>query len=89
MISTIEIFVLGGLTVMFMTAGIFFLRFWRDSRDSFFLAFAISFLIKGLNHVPRVFMDRPNLGSPWNYLVDLCSSLLILAAIIRKNLRRK
>src|SRR5580704_1735731 len=89
MISTITIFVLGALAVMFLIAGVFFLRFWRESRDSFFLAFAVSFLIRGLNSAQPVFMDRPSVGSPLYYLVDVCSSLLILVAILKKNLGEK
>lgn len=89
MIPSIELFFLGAVAAMFIIAGVFFLRFWRESRDSFFLAFAISFLIRGLNNFQRVFMPHPNVGDTWNYVIDLCSSLLILIAILRKNLGHK
>lgn len=78
-------FLLGVLATASLTAGIFFLRFWRDTRDSFFLAFAVSFLIEGGNRITLLVMDRPNEGSPWTYVVRLISILLILAAIIKKN----
>lgn len=89
MIAALEMFFLGVLAAMFVVAGIFFLRFWRESRDPFFLAFAVSFLIRGLNRFPRPVMAQPNVGSPWNYVIDLCASLLIVAAIVRKNMARK
>jgi hypothetical protein len=71
-----------------VTAGLFFLKFWRDTRDSFFLAFAASFLIEGLNRVSLLFLPRPNEANPWIYLVRLFAFLLILIAIIRKNFGR-
>src|SRR4051794_13544983 len=37
--SMIQAFLLGALATMFVTAGLFFLRFWIETRDSFFLAF--------------------------------------------------
>ena len=89
MIAALEIFFLGALAAMFVVTGVFFLRFWRESRDPFFLVFAVSFLIRAFNRFPRAVMAHPNVGSPWNYVIDLCASLLIVAAIIRKNLARK
>lgn len=45
----IEGFLLGVIAVCSIIAGLFFLRFWRDTRDSLFLAFAAAFIIEGLN----------------------------------------
>lgn len=84
----IESFLIGVIATASVTAGLFFLRFWRDTRDSFFLAFAASFLIEGLNRVSVLFLPRPNEGSAWIYLVRLFSFLLILMAIARKNYGR-
>lgn len=89
MISTLETLATGMLSAAFLVAGVFFLRFWRESRDTFFLAFAASFLMEAANHISIAFLPKPNLGSPWNYLVGLCSSVLILAAIVQKNLRQR
>jgi len=84
----IESFLLGVIATASVTASLFFLKFWRDTRDSFFLAFAASFLIEGLNRVSLLFVPRPNEGNPWIYLVRLFAFLLILIAIIRKNYGR-
>jgi uncharacterized membrane protein HdeD (DUF308 family) len=81
----IDGFLLGVIATASITAGIFFLKFWRNTRDSFFLAFAASFLIEGLNRCAVLFLDKPNEGSPWTYLVRLLSFSLILGAILRKN----
>ncbi len=84
----IEMFLLGVLAAASITAGVFFLRFWKDTRDLFFLAFAASFIIEGFNRVGLLLSERPNEGSPWIYLVRLLASLLILAAIVHKNYGR-
>jgi|KBSMisStaDraftv2_1062788.scaffolds.fasta_scaffold232222_4 uncharacterized membrane protein HdeD (DUF308 family) len=81
----IQAFLLGVLATMFVTAGVFFLRFWIETRDSFFLAFAASFTIEGLSRVAVLFQPRPNESSPWIYAIRLLASLLILAAILKKN----
>ncbi len=81
----IEGFPLGIIAVSSLIAGVFFLKFWRATRDAFFLAFAASFIIEGLNRCGVLLLDKPNEGSPWIYLPRLLSFLLILGAILKKN----
>ncbi|HEV2616217.1 MAG TPA: DUF5985 family protein [Candidatus Acidoferrales bacterium] len=78
-------FLLGVIATTSLIAGVFFLKFWRDTRDSLFLAFAIAFIIEGLNRSAVLFASQSNEGSPWTYLVRLFAFLLILAAIVKKN----
>jgi uncharacterized membrane protein HdeD (DUF308 family) len=85
----IDGFLLGVIATASITAGVFFLKFWRDTRDTFFLSFAISFIIEGLNRSAVLLLEKPNEGSPGTYAVRLLSSLLILAAILRKNYTSK
>ena len=85
----IEGFLLGLIATASITAGLFFLKFWRNTGDSFFLSFGASFIIEGLNRSAVLFVNRPNEGSPWTYLVRLLSFLLILVAILRKNYKGK
>jgi len=81
----IEGFLLGVIATSSITAGVFFLRFWRHTRDALFLSFAIAFIVEGLNRISVLFLARPNEGSPVIYVVRLCVFLLILAAIVKKN----
>ena len=81
----IEGFLLGVIATACLAAGLFFLKFWRTTRDTFFLAFAAAFMIEGINRTTLLFAERPNEGAPWVYFVRLLSLLLILAAILRKN----
>ena len=85
----IDGFLIGVIATASITAGVFFLKFWRDTHDSFFLAFAASFIIEGLNRPTVLLEDKPSEGSPWTYFVRLLSLLLILAAILRKNFSHK
>jgi hypothetical protein len=81
----IESFLLGIIVTASLTAGLYFLKFWRRTRDPLFLAFAAAFTIEGLNRIAFLFMERPNEGHPLVYTVRLLAFLLILIAIVRKN----
>jgi hypothetical protein len=85
----IEGFLLGVIVTASLTAGIFFLKFWKHTRDILFLAFAAAFIIEGLNRIGFLFIDRPNEGSPTIYIVRLLAFLLIAAAIVVKNSSRE
>jgi hypothetical protein len=81
----IEMFLLGVIVTASLAAALFFLKFWRHTRDPLFLAFACAFAIEGLNRVGFLFLERPNEGSPVIYVVRLLAFLVIVAAILRKN----
>lgn len=84
-IRTIETFLLGVIATCSYLAGLFFLRYWRDTRDSLFLNFALAFFIEGVNRTVMMFYAHPNEASPWVYLVRSCAFLLIVTAIVKKN----
>ena len=79
---------LGAIAMASVVAGLFFLRFWRDTGDRLFLYFAISFLIEGVNRAALGLSDNPDEGRPFFYFVRLLSFTLILLAIIQKNLHK-
>ncbi|HEY1801921.1 MAG TPA: DUF5985 family protein [Terriglobales bacterium] len=81
----VEGFLLGVIATSSLTAGAFFLKFWRRTRDSLFLAFAVAFLIEGVNRTALLLVAKPNEGSPAIYIVRLFAFLVILAAILKKN----
>jgi hypothetical protein len=84
----IDGFLLGVIvTCSFVAAG-FFARFWFATRDLLFLGFAAAFALEGLNRMTFLFLDRPNAGDEYIYVVRLLSYLLILAAIANKNRTR-
>ena len=83
--SMLEAFLLGVIATSSLTAGVFFLKFWRKTRDSLFLAFGLAFVVEGLNRCAILFLTKPNEGNPYIYGVRLFAFLLILGAILRKN----
>lgn len=77
----------GAIATASMLAGLFFLRFWKSTRDRFFLFFSMSFFIEGLNRFLLGFMGGLREEAPAYYLVRLVSYGLILVAILDKNQR--
>lgn len=83
----IEGFLIGVIATTSIAAGLFFLRFWQRTADRLFLAFGAAFLIEGLNRLRFLALDDPREIEPTIYLVRLAAYLLLLAAIVHKNLR--
>jgi uncharacterized membrane protein len=81
----IQGFLLGVIVTASLTAGVYFLKFWRRTGDPLFMAFSAAFTIEGLNRLTYLFLDNPNEGSPAIYVVRLFAFLVILVAIVRKN----
>jgi uncharacterized membrane protein HdeD (DUF308 family) len=85
MISRIDLMLIGAGALGALVAAAFFLRFFRATRDLFFLLFAVSFGVEGVNRFALGLCERPNEGAPWFYLIRLFSFSLILIAIAHKN----
>ncbi len=78
---------MGGIAFGSFVAGLFFFRFWRSTKDRFFLYFALSFWIEAANRIALAV----SLGSelePVFYLVRVVAYGLIVLAILQKNRRR-
>jgi uncharacterized membrane protein HdeD (DUF308 family) len=81
-------FMLGAIAAFSFTAGVFFLRFWRDTRDFFFFSFAFFFLVEAGIRIALLFLPHPNEGSTWMYGLRLLTLSIILYAILHKNYGR-
>ena len=81
----IDGFLLGVISTSSFAAGLFFLRFWRETRDSLFLNFALAFFIASADRIAEMFFEHPNEASPWVYALRGFGFLLIVAAIVHKN----
>ena len=84
-----ELMLLGAIAMACFTASMFFLRFWKSTRDRFFLFFAISFCVEGFNRVMLGVSHYSNEQEPFFYLLRLFAFLIILYAIVDKNRLRK
>ena len=81
-------FLMGAIAMGFGTAGLFFLRYWRESRDRLFGWFGVAFFVLAFNRALPVLLHENREATLLPYLVRLLAFLIILAAILDKNLRR-
>lgn len=81
-------FAAGALTLGFLAVGLFFLKFWRRTGDGLFLAFAIAFALLATNQAIPVLFGVPSEDQGYIYLLRLAAFLLIILAVLRKNLKR-
>jgi hypothetical protein len=79
-------FLAGAAALGYVLAGVFFLRFWRATRDRLFLAFAGAFALLAANQVLAALIDAGDERTPFVYSLRVLGFLLILAAIVDKNL---
>jgi Family of unknown function (DUF5985) len=86
-VETLFDFLSGAITMGFLVAGFFFLRFWKRTRDSLFLAFAAAFWLLGLGQALLAFTEIPVEERSWLFLLRLAAFSLILVSIWRKNRR--
>lgn len=83
-----EQMLMGGIAMGWAVAGLFFFRFWRHTRDRFFLFFAASFWIESINRVALGLWANASETNPLFYSIRLVSYGLILLAIWQKNRKR-
>jgi hypothetical protein len=75
----------GAIAVGWLIAGLFFFRFWRQTRDRFFLWFALSFWLEAGNRVTLGMMIDTSEDNPAIYGLRVLAYGLILLAIWQKN----
>lgn len=80
---------LGAIAMASLVAALVFLRFWRSSHDRFFLFFAASFGIEGVNRAVFALAHERTENEPVYYLVRLLAYALIIVAIVDKNRARR
>jgi hypothetical protein len=80
---------LTGMTTMgFLVAALFFLRFWRRTRDRLFATFSCAFLLLALNQVLTGLSVGPREDESLLYLPRVLAFALLIAAIISKNVSK-
>ena len=79
------VFLSGAVAAAFVVAGLFFLRFWKRTRDGLFVAFAFAFWLLGLTQALLALTNIPVEERSWLYLLRLAAFSLILVSIFFKN----
>lgn len=87
-ITPFEGLVAGALAMGFLIAGLFFLKFWRRTRDGLFLAFSAAFGLMAVGNALPVLLGTPHEERSGIYLFRLAAFVLIIVAVLAKNLRR-
>ncbi|SEM48339.1 hypothetical protein SAMN05444354_117115 [Stigmatella aurantiaca] len=75
----------GALVMACLACALFFVRFWRESRDRLFALFALSFTVMSLNWFALSLLPVDDERRSYVYVIRLVSFLLILFAIWDKN----
>ena len=82
-------FLAGAVTLGYLVASGFFMRFWRKTNDRLFLAFGLAFLLLALNQALAQWLGAADERLGYTYLLRVLGFVLILVAIIDKNLAQR
>lgn len=75
----------GAISLGLAVAGLFFLRFWRETRDRLFAFFAVAFFLLAVNRLGLMWFTAIEERRDQLYWVRLIAFAIILAAIWDKN----
>lgn len=79
-------FLRGAVVMASLTVGLFFLRYWRSTRDRLFLLFCVAFWLLALNWV---FSNWKGPLSEHAYVPRFLAFVIIAAAVLDKNRRQR
>ena len=78
-------FLRGALAMASFVAGLFFLRFFRESRERLFLFFALAFWLLSVSWIGLATIAVETESGHLVYLIRLAAFVLIIAGIVDKN----
>jgi hypothetical protein len=78
-------FMMGAIATASFVAGLFFLRYWRDTGDRLFVIFGTAFWILGATRIALATTVSGSENYTYLYWLRLVAFSLILLAIIDKN----
>lgn len=70
---------------VFAVVAVYFFRFYRDTKDRFFVLFGLAFVVFSLQYTALSAWAIPDEARHWLYLVRLLGFALIVIAIADKN----
>jgi hypothetical protein len=79
----------GAVAMASAVAALFFLKYWRQTRDRFFIMFALAFAIDSAGRFVLAMIGAAEDFEPYAYLTRLLTFALIIAAVIDKNSSQK
>lgn len=81
------ILMFGAIILACFVVSLYFLRFYRDTRERLFLFFSAAFGLEGINRILLAMSENPSEGDPRLYLLRAFGYTLIIVGIIDKNRR--
>ena len=72
-----------------LVAALFFFRFWRRTGDVLFAIFGLSFILFAVSQGASLLSDAPREDRAWIYMFRLAGFVLLLSAIVWKNMGRR
>ena len=81
----ITMFISGALAAGYAVAALYFLKFWRQTRDRLFAFFAASFTLLLVQRVALALATDLIADAHWYYAIRLVAFLMIIVAIVDKN----
>jgi uncharacterized membrane protein HdeD (DUF308 family) len=81
------LFLHGATCMGCLVAALYFLRFWRDTRERLFVLFGVAFMVLALNRAALALSHPTAESTPYFYLARLFAFLLIAYAVVDKNRR--
>lgn len=81
-------FLTGVIATCCFVASLFFLRFWRQSRERLFIYFALAFLLLGINRITLVNIQESVEPYTGLYLIRLLAFVVLLVGIFDANRKR-
>jgi hypothetical protein len=82
-------FAAGMITMGYLVAGVFFLRFWFRIRDILFPIFALAFWLLALNQALLAIFEIKDESRSIVFVFRLVAYILIAAAVAAKNLNAR
>lgn len=82
-------FLAGVVASTYAIAAFYFLKFSRRTKDRLFGSFSAAFALLALNQLVVVAVGSTDERSGYGYILRVLGFLLILVAIVRKNLERR
>jgi Family of unknown function (DUF5985) len=81
----LDVFLLGFIVACSLVAALFFLRFWKSTRDPLFAAFTLFFAVQAVNYGLLLNAEHPNEGTFAHTIIRFLAVLGLLAAMVWKN----
>lgn len=79
----------GIIFTSFGFAGIFFLKFWKKTKERFFLAFALACWALSIERIAMLIESKNNETSAWVYLFRLVAFFLVFLAVYHANQQKR